>query len=358
MGTLDIDDPGKAENSLNAAGSVSTNPHENPKSKMPTAQSQAENNKATAQSEAEGSKATAPEEAVKVARHVTWVGFWINAVLALAKVIGGVVGRSSALIADGIHSLSDFVSDIIVIIMVGIARKRPDSDHPFGHGRFEALASVMLAVILIIVAIGIMVNGINNIIVVANGGILPRPGSIALIIILASIFSKEWLFHYTRRAGRRIRSDAVIANAWHHRSDAFSSVATFIGVTGAMFLGEKWRVLDPLSAIVVALFIIGVAIEIARPSLREMLGASLPKKDLDIIGNTLDNTPGIRAWHHLRTFKSGNEAYVEVHIKVDPDITVRHAHNIATEAEHSLSDALDGLTTHVTTHIEPYNPGK
>lgn len=299
-----------------------------------------------------------PEEAVKVARHVTWVGFWINAVLALAKIAGGVLGRSSALIADGIHSLSDFVSDVIVIVMVGVARKRPDSDHPFGHGRFEALASVLLSAILIVVAVGIMVSGIGNIIAFANGGVLPRPGSVALVILLASIVSKEWLFHYTRRAGRRIRSDAVIANAWHHRSDAFSSVATLIGVTGAMFLGEKRRVLDPISAIVVALFIIGVAIEIARPSLREMLGASLPDKDLEIIGKTLDSTPGVLAWHHLRTFKSGNEAYVEVHIKLDPDITVRQAHDIATEAERSLSGVLDGLTTHVTTHIEPYNPAK
>lgn len=284
------------------------------------------------------------------------MGFWINAALGVAKVLGGIFGRSTALIADGIHSFSDFVSDVIIIVMVGISRKRPDSGHQFGHGHFEALATLLLAVLLLAVGAGIMYDGILRITEVAHGAVLPRPSGVALVILALSIVSKEWLFHYTRRAGRRIRSDAVVANAWHHRSDAFSSVATLIGLCGAIFLGEKWRVLDPVAAIVVAVFILIVAVQLGRQALNEMLGAALSPEQTAMLGHVLDGTPGVKAWHHMRTFKSGNEAYVEVHLKVDPEINVRRAHEIVTLAEERLSDALAGLHTRVTTHIEPYEP--
>lgn len=291
---------------------------------------------------------------VKVARHVTWVGFWINAALGVAKIVGGIVGRSSALIADGIHSFSDFLSDIIVIVMVGIARKRPDSGHQFGHGRYEALATTLLSAILIIVAGGIFYEGVVKTLNVIHGEELPRPGGITLIILLASILSKEWLFHYTKRAGERIHSDAVVANAWHHRSDAFSSIATLAGVAGAMFLGEQWRVLDPIAAMIVAVFIAVVGIRMAKPGLDELLGASLPDKEREAIEQALSQTPGVKAWHRLKTFKSGKDSFVEVHIKVDPDINVREAHNIATKAEKNVALSLGGKSIHVTTHIEPY----
>lgn len=297
-----------------------------------------------------------PKEAVHIARHVTWVGFWINAILGVAKVAGGIFARSSALVADGIHSFSDFLSDIIVIVMVGISRKHPDNSHQFGHGRFETLATILLSLILIIVGIGIFYEGIRDVIAVAKGAVLPRPGFIAIIILLASILSKEWLYHYTRRAGERIHSEAVVANAWHHRSDSFSSIATLIGVGGAMFLGEKWRILDPIAAMVVAIFIIGVALKMARPAIDELLGASLPADLRMGIEKTLSETPGVHRWHALRTFKSGNDAVIEVHVKVDPEINVREAHKIATHAEHRIKNLVkgsSGMSTHVTTHIEP-----
>lgn len=293
-------------------------------------------------------------EEVKVARHVTWVGFWINAVLGVAKVVGGIISRSSALVADGIHSFSDFLSDIIVIVMVGIARKRPDSGHQFGHGRYEALATTLLSAILIAVAIGIFYDGAERTLSVIHGEQLARPGMLALVILIVSIASKEWLYHYTRRAGERIHSDAVIANAWHHRSDSFSSIATLAGVAGAMFLGEQWRVLDPIAAMIVAVFIAVVGFKMAKPGLDELLGASLPENDTKHINEALKSTPGVKAWHRLRTFKSGNDAFVEVHIKVDPEINVRDAHNIATEAERNIALSLGGRSVHVTTHIEPY----
>lgn len=293
------------------------------------------------------------KDAVRIARKVTWVGFTINAILGVAKIAGGIFGRSSALIADGIHSFSDFLSDIIVIVMVGISHKHPDNSHQFGHGRFETLATILLSLILLIVGGGIFYEGIDKVISVANGAVLPRPGFITIIILLASIGSKEWLYHYTRHAGEKIRSEAVVANAWHHRSDSFSSIATLIGVVGAMCLGEKWRVLDPIAAMVVAVFIVVVALKMAKPAIDEILGASLPKDIREEIERVIKETPGVDHWHCLRTFKSGNDAYIEVHLKVNPEMNVRDAHKIATHAEQRIMRSIPNMAVHVTTHIEP-----
>ena len=224
-----------------------------------------------------------PEEAVKEARHVTWVGFWCNAALGTAKVIAGIVGRSGALVADGIHSFSDFITDVIVLVMVGIARRRPNARYQYGHGKYETFATMLIAVALIIVGIGIFIDGIKHVILALRGQELARPGWIALAICFASIVVKEWLFRYTRRVGVRIQSGAVIANAWHHRSDAFSSVATLVGVAGAMFLGENGRILDPIAAMIVAVFIIIVGIKMAIPAINELLEVSLPEKMEDQI---------------------------------------------------------------------------
>lgn len=295
-------------------------------------------------------------DAVRQGRHVTWTGFWINVILGLAKVLGGILGRSSALIADGIHSFSDFLSDIVVIIMVGVAHKRPDMDHQFGHGRYEALATVILSLFLMGAATGILIDGIDRIILVCKGGVIPRPAPIALIIIVVSIVSKEWLFHYTMRVGKRIHSESVQANAWHHRSDAFSSVATLIGVGCAMFFGERWRVLDPVAAMAVAVIIGVVSVKMLAPALSELLGRSLTADECHRIERAVANTSGVKGWHCLRTFKSGNDAYVEVHIKVDAMMNVRDAHHIATLAENHIKATLPGRSVHVTTHIEPYNP--
>lgn len=296
------------------------------------------------------------DQAIKIARHVTWVGFFWNAFLGIVKVLGGLFSSSSALVADGIHSFSDFFSDIIVILMVGISNKKPDESYQFGHGRFEALATILLSVVLIIVAIGIFYEGILRIINYCNGDIIPKPGWMALIIIVFSIIIKEWLYYYTRKAGERIKSEILVANAWHHRSDSFSSIATLSGVVGAMFLGDKWRILDPVAAIIVGIFIVVVGIQLARPALKELLGASLEKKFRKSILKALKSTPGVLAYSNLRTFKSGNDGYVIVHIKVDPDISVREAHHIATNAEHKMRMSVKDLLIHPSTHIEPFKP--
>ncbi|MCD8386183.1 MAG: cation diffusion facilitator family transporter [Bacteroidales bacterium] len=293
-------------------------------------------------------------EAIGIARHVTWVGFWCNAALGGAKVAAGIVGRSGALVADGIHSFSDFISDILVLVMVGIARRKPDRGHEFGHGRYETMATILLSLALLIVAIGIAVDAGDKIMAVIHGRTLPEPGMIALIICAASIAVKEWLYHYTRRAGRRIHSEAVIANAWHHRSDAFSSIATLIGVAGAMFLGREWRVLDPVAALIVAIFIAILSIRMAGPSMSQLLGRSLPTEQQEHIKKALASTAGIITYHHLRTATSGADVIVDVHIKVNGCLTVNEAHEIASEAERRIHGLYPDVNVMVSTHIEPY----
>ncbi len=295
------------------------------------------------------------EGAVRIARRVTWVGFWCNAVLGVAKIIGGIVGRSGALIADGVHSFSDFASDILVLTMVGISRRKPDSTHEFGHGKYETLATALLSLILLGVAVGIFVEAFNKIVAVAHGQEIPQPGAIALAICLLSIVAKEWLYQYTRKAGELIHSEAVIANAWHHRSDAFSSVATLVGVAGAMFLGAQWRVLDPVAAILVSVFIAIVSVRLAAPALSELLGKALPTDEQDRIRQALKQAPGVITYHHLRTCRSGADVIIDLHLKVDGSLTVNQAHAIATRVEDTLRALYPGVNVILNTHIEPYS---
>ena len=189
-----------------------------------------------------GHNSVVDERAVHIARHVTWVGFWVNAGLGVLKVLAGIFGRSSAMIADGVHSFSDFVTDIIVLIFVGISRRKANREYQYGHGKFETFATMLLGLILGIVGVLFFIDGAEKTWAAIHGAALPAPTWLALGMAVASILSKEWLYRYTRRAGERIHSAVVVANAWHHRSDAFSSLATLAGIGGAMFLGVKWRV--------------------------------------------------------------------------------------------------------------------
>lgn len=281
------------------------------------------------------SENTQYEEAREV-KHVTLVGLVINILLGVAKIVAGVLGRSGAMIADGIHSFSDLASDVVVIVMVGVSRHKPDDTHSFGHGKYETMSTVLLAIILMLVAAGIFWDGLSKILDSVKGEEMGSPGAIALIFCVLSIVSKEWLYHYTRRVGQHIGSPAVIANAWHHRSDAFSSLATLAGVAGAMFLGPRWHFLDPLAAMVVSLFIGGVGIKLAIPATRELLGASLPEETVAAIKKAIASTPGVITYHRLRTAKSGGDSIVDFHLKVNPEITIAKAHDIATETERAV----------------------
>ncbi|MGM9844694.1 MAG: cation diffusion facilitator family transporter [Muribaculaceae bacterium] len=292
-------------------------------------------------------------ECVSIARRVTWTGFWVNAGLSVAKIIVGITARSGALVADGVHSLSDFLTDFIVLIMVGISRKEPDRRHEFGHGKYETLATVMLALVLLIVAIGIMYSGITAILRYMNGEALGQPGVAAPVMCALSIVSKEWLYQYTVKAGRRIHSEAVIANAWHHRSDALSSLATFVGVGGAIFFGSGAAILDPIAAIIVAVFIMLVAIKMILPAIGELLDNSLPERVEAEIIKAITTTPGVISYERLRTRRSGAIAIINVEIKVEPAITVAQGHEIATVVENNIRAAIDDPLAIVATHVEP-----
>ncbi|WP_283388286.1 cation diffusion facilitator family transporter [Barnesiella viscericola] len=289
----------------------------------------------------------------KKAARVTWVGFFTNLLLSTAKIIAGVVGRSSAMIADGIHSLSDFITDFIVIIFIKISAKHDDNDHPYGHGKFETFATMLISFALFIVAIGIFYSGSVKIYEVLNGRVIERPTYLALIMAAVSIAVKEILYWYTIIVGRKIESPAVIANGWHHRSDAFSSIGTLIGISGAMFLGERWRILDPITSVIVGIFIIGVAYKLARPSIQELLEMSLPEEIEHSIEQKIQATPGVITFHHLRTRKNGNAFIIDMHIKVDPHSSIVEAHDIATHVENNLKTAF-GKRTQINVHIEPY----
>ena len=299
-----------------------------------------------------------PNEIIDIAREkkaarVTWVGFFTNLILSAAKIVAGVVGRSSAMVADGIHSLSDFITDFIVIIFIKISSKNEDSDHPYGHGKYETFATMLISFALFIVAVGIFYSGSVKIYEVLNGRVIERPTYLALVMAAVSIVVKEGLYWYTIIVGRKINSPAVIANGWHHRSDAFSSIGTLIGISGAMFLGERWRILDPITSVIVGLFIVGVAYKLARPSIQELLEGSLPKEVEQNIAEKIQQTPGVIAFHHLRTRKNGNTFIIDMHIKVDPTSSIVEAHDIATHVENRLKAAF-GRRTRVNIHIEPY----
>lgn len=283
---------------------------------------------------------------------VTWIGSIVNFLLLVLKFIAGILGHSSALIADAVHSLSDFVTDIIVIVFVRISGKPEDEDHKYGHGKYETLATAVIGLVLFGAGIGLLVDGAIKVTEVLKGAVLPQPSMIALIAAAISITAKEILYRYTVREGRKLDSQAVIANAWHHRSDALSSIGTFIGIGGAICLGEKWRILDPIAAIAVSAFIIKVAAELIKPCIDELLERSLPaeteKRILEIIGSF----PEISSPHHLRTRRIGNHIAIEVHIRMEGQTTLQEAHAIATDVENRLKEEF-GAETHIGIHMEP-----
>ena len=290
---------------------------------------------------------------VKEARKVTWVGFAVNMVLTILKIIAGFLGKSTAMIADGIHSLSDFITDLFVIIFIGISGKEKDEDHRYGHGKYETFATLLISLALILVGIGIFWSGISKIIQVVNGGVLEQPTYLALFAAIISIISKEALFWYTKIVGDKINSNAVIANAWHHRSDAFSSIGTALGISGAIFLGESWRILDPIAGVIVSFFILKVAFELGMPSIHELLERSLPQETEKSIIDVIESHPDVIFQHNPKTRKIGNIFAIDVHIKLDKDISFVKSHDVATEIEVSLREKF-GEKTVTNIHTEPY----
>lgn len=294
------------------------------------------------------------EEAVREAGiyRVTLVGSVVNLLLLVFKFVAGILGHSAAMLADAVHSLSDFVTDIIVIVFVRISSKPEDEGHDYGHGKYETLATAIIGLILLFVGFGILWNGATSIWDFWQGGELKEPGMLALWAALASILFKELLYQYTVLKGRRLNSQAVVANAWHHRSDALSSIGTAVGIGGAILLGEQWLILDPLAAVVVSLFIMKVAIQLLVPSMNELLEKSLPAEVEEKIKQEILAFPGVTSPHHLRTRRIGSSYAIEVHIRMDGQITLEEAHHTATAIENRLKSEF-GNRTYINIHVEP-----
>ncbi|WP_300727259.1 cation diffusion facilitator family transporter [uncultured Bacteroides sp.] len=283
---------------------------------------------------------------------VTLVGSLVNVLLVVCKFVAGVLGHSAAMVADAVHSLSDLVTDVIVLVFVRVSGKPADKNHDYGHGKYETLATLLIGAALLAVGIGIFWNGAEQIIAFAQGEKLNSPGWIALGAALVSILAKEFLFHYTRRVGKLFESPAVIANAWHHRSDALSSIGTAVGIGGAILLGENWRVLDPIAAVVVSLFIIRVSFKQLKPCIDELLEQSLPEEVERQITEIVLSEEGVSEPHHLRTRRIGSHYAIDMHIRMNGEMKLHDAHVKATSIEHKLRDVY-GKGTYINLHVEP-----
>ena len=289
---------------------------------------------------------------VDTVRRVTWIGLIANLLLSLGKVLAGLLGKSTAMLADGIHSLSDLITDVVVLVFVGVSGKERDHDHHYGHGKYETFASMLVSFVLCAVGIGIFISGIKLMLQGIRGEPIERPGYLALIAAPVSILVKEWLFRYTRSQARKTSSSVMMANAWHHRSDALSSVGTLIGISGAMFLGEQWRILDPITSMIVSVFIVKVGIDLALPSINELLEVALPKELETEIMSIIRDVPGVDDAHNLKTRKNGNTYVIDVHIRVDKTYTVLKSHNIASQVERDIRKHY-GQKTYINVHVEP-----
>lgn len=283
---------------------------------------------------------------------VTLIGSVVNIILTVFKIFAGVLGRSTAMIADGIHSLSDLLSDIVVIVFVKISAKGRDKDHDYGHGKFETFATLIISLMLIVVAVNLMSGGINKIRQILDGGEVSSPGMIALWAAVASIVLKEILYHYTIIQGRALNSPMMIANAWHHRSDAFSSVGSLLGIAGAIFLGDKFVILDPITGCVISIFILVMAVKMSVPAIKELLDVSLPDEVEQQIVSTAKSIQGVIDLHELKTRREGPGIIMEGHLVLDSDISLKEAHNISKKVEESLRKEF-GPETQISLHLEP-----
>ena len=283
---------------------------------------------------------------------VTLIGSVGNAALLTFKFVAGMLGHSSAMMADAVHSLSDFLTDLLVLVFVSISAKPQDQSHDYGHGKFETIASFLIGLSLVVAAVGIMVSGITKLVEWWNGEQLEAPGWIALWAALLSILIKELLYQYTARRGRQLDSQVMIANAWHHRSDALSSIGAALGIGLAIWLGKRWTVLDPVASIVVGLMLVKVAFELLKTSVGELTERSLPAETEQEIEEIIQSFADVQEPHNLRTRRIGNRIAIEAHVRMDGQLPLHTVHERATTIERKLKERF-GAKTHVTLHMEP-----
>lgn len=291
------------------------------------------------------------EREKEIFRVTIWGGI-INVVLLVVKFAAGIFGHSAAMIADAVHSLTDFATDVVVLVFVHLGNKPADRDHDYGHGKYETLATAIIGTSLLAVGVLIFCSGAGKTWRVIQGEMLPSPGKVALVAAVASIVLKEWAYRFTVKVGKRCQSEAVVANAWHHRSDALSSVGTMIGIGGAIFLGNRWTVLDPLASIVVSVFIVRAAWQLMMESMKELTEASLSDEDEAVIMHIAASEPGVSEVHNLRTRRVGNRIAIEMHARMLGSTPLVEAHLHATAIEHRLKEHF-GPDTLVSIHLEP-----
>ncbi len=283
---------------------------------------------------------------------VTLTGSIVNMVLLVFKFVAGVLGNSSAMIADAVHSLSDFITDIVVIAFVKISSKPADQDHDYGHGKYETVASSIIGMALVVVAVMLGWNGVEKVIRFAHGETLETPGIIALVAAALSVLLKEWVFRITKKVAKEVNSQALEANAWHHRSDAFSSIGTFIGIGGAVALGSGWAVLDPIASIVVSILIFVAAFRLLRQASGELLEESLPKETEDKIEAIVYADKMVSDIHRLHTRRIGSIIAIEMHLRMPGGISLEESHRHATAIEQALRREF-GSGSYIMLHIEP-----
>ena len=279
-------------------------------------------------------------------RKVTLIGSLVDFLLGVVKILVGWLAHSQALVADGIHSLSDLATDFIVLYAAKHSHRAADEDHPYGHGRIETLATVGLGISLIVVAFGIGYDAVRR---MNDMDLLLHPGAMALAVAVVSVFAKEGIYHYTKNAAVKLRSNMLMANAWHSRSDAISSIVVVIGVGGAM-MGYPY--LDAVAAIAVAVMIAKIGIDLIRASSKELIDTALEPKVVDAIRKEIVDVDGVRALHMLRSRRSGSDALVDLHVQVDPRISVSEGHQIGDTVRRRLLVRVD-VVTDVTLHIDP-----
>lgn len=283
---------------------------------------------------------------------VTMVGSAGNVALLAFKFAAGVLGHSSAMIADAIHSLSDFITDVVLLAFVHMSAKPQDEDHDYGHGKYETFATLIIGLAIMAAATGIIISGVDKLVDWVGGGQLAAPGWLALAAALLSIVVKEVMYRYTVRRGKALDSPALVANAWHHRSDALSSIGAAVGIGGAILLGNRWTVLDPLASVVVGLMLLKVAIGLLRSSVGELTEHSLSSEVEKEIEDIICSYPDVSDPHNLRTRRIGNRFAIEVHVRMDGNSTLTAAHNRATAIEQRLRQRF-GKQTHISIHMEP-----
>ncbi|MCF6251265.1 MAG: cation diffusion facilitator family transporter [Methylococcaceae bacterium] len=286
------------------------------------------------------------DEILKRKTRVTYIGALINIFLTVIKVGVGIMGHSASLIADGIHSLSDLISDLFVIIAIKLGSREADHEHPYGHRRFETMATVLLGMGLVVVAGGIAWDAVERLL---DPEKLLIPNKDTLGIALVSILANEWLFHFTKRVGEETRSKLLLANAWHHRSDAFSSVVVLVGI-GAVLMGFPFA--DAVAAVIVALMIAKMGVTLVLESINELVDSSLPEDFVREIRREIKQTLGVQSIHLLRTRRMGEDAYIDTHIVVDSRISVSEGHMIGDVVRDNLKAKFDDVVD-VLVHIDP-----